>query len=78
VPMELPVYRTVLGPEVELVGANDHLLSELHELISMAERGTLDLTPARVQTVPLDADPVNAVLDALDEYRAPFRTAIVP
>ena len=77
-PMELPVYRTVLGPEVELIGANDHLLSELHELIAMAERGVLDLTPARVQTVPLDADAVNAVLDALDEYRAPFRTAIVP
>jgi 2-desacetyl-2-hydroxyethyl bacteriochlorophyllide A dehydrogenase len=75
--MELPVYRTVLGPEVELVGANDHLLSELHELIAMAQRGALDLGPVDVRSIPLDADPVNAVLDALDNYQAPFRTAIV-
>ena len=77
-PMELPVYRTVLGPEVELIGANDHLLSELHELLAMAQRGALDLTPANVGTVPLEANAVNAVLDALDAYTAPFRTAIVP
>ena len=77
-PMELPVYRTVLGPEVELIGANDHLLSELYELLAMAQRGALDLTPADVRTVPLEASAVNTVLDALDEYKAPFRTAIVP
>ena len=76
--MELPVYRTILGPEVELVGANDHLLSELNDLLAMAERGALDLTPVNVRTIPLDASAVNAVLDALDSYQAPFRTAIVP
>ena len=76
--MQLPVYRTILGPEVELVGANDHLLAELHELIAMAERGALDLGPVDVRTLPHDADAVNAVLDALDAYQAPFRSAIVP
>ena len=75
--MELPVYQTILGPEVELVGANDHLLSELHDLLAMARRGALDLGPVDVRTIPLDAEPVNAVLDALDNYQAPFRTAIV-
>ena len=76
--MELPVYRTILSPEVELVGANDHLLSELHELLGMAQRGALDLGPVDVRTLPLDAAAVNAVLDALDAYQAPFRSAIVP
>ena len=75
--MELPVYRTILGPEVELIGANDHLLSELHALIAMAQRGGLDLGPVDVRSIPLDADAVNSVLDALDNYQAPFRTAIV-
>lgn len=76
--MTLPVYRTVLGPEVELVGANDHLLSELAELMDFAQSGALDLGPAAIGTVPLEADAVNGVLDALSAYQAPFRTVIVP
>lgn len=76
--MTLPVYRTLLGPEVELVGANDHLLSELAELMVFAQSGALDLGPADIGTVPLEAGAVNAVLDALDAYQAPFRTVIVP
>ncbi len=74
----LPVYRTVLGPEVELVGANDHLLSELAELMVFAQSGALDLGPARIGAVALEAGAVNRVLDSLDAYQAPFRTVIVP
>jgi 2-desacetyl-2-hydroxyethyl bacteriochlorophyllide A dehydrogenase len=77
-PMQLPVYRTVLGPETELIGVNDHLITELTELIAMTERGDLDLTIADIRSIPLDAEAVNGVLDALDVYRAPFRTVIAP
>ena len=76
--MTLPVYRTLLGPEVELVVANDHLLSELAELMVFAQTGALDLGPADIGTIPLEADAVNRVLDSLDAYQAPFRTVIAP
>jgi 2-desacetyl-2-hydroxyethyl bacteriochlorophyllide A dehydrogenase len=75
---QVPVYRTVLGPEVELIGANDHLLSELHELFVFAERGTLAFDEVQIERVPLGATEVNAVLDSLDCYTAPFRTVIIP
>lgn len=76
--LALPVYRSILGPETELIGANDHLFSELTELLAFCANGRLDLSPVVVRTVPLDADAVNGVLDELDAYRAPFRTVIVP
>jgi 2-desacetyl-2-hydroxyethyl bacteriochlorophyllide A dehydrogenase len=75
---EIPVYRTILGPEVELVGANDHLLTELHELIRFAQSGALSFQDVAVDAIPLDAHAVNGVLDALDNYAAPFRSVIIP
>ena len=77
-PMELDTYRELLGPEAELIGSNDHLLAELPLLLELARKKALDLTDVVVRTVPLDADAVNGVLDALDTYTAPLRTVIVP
>ncbi|MEK7239053.1 MAG: zinc-binding dehydrogenase [Gemmatimonadota bacterium] len=77
-PLALDTYRHLLGPETELIGANDHLLAELPLLIELARRGALDLGPVVTQSVPLDAAAVNGVLDALDAYRAPLRTVITP
>ncbi|MDH5235106.1 MAG: zinc-binding dehydrogenase [Gemmatimonadota bacterium] len=76
--MEVDSYRELLGPETELIGSNDHLLTELPLLLEFASRGTLDLSDVVVRTVPLDAGVVNAVLDELDAFRAPLRTVIVP
>lgn len=76
--MEVDSYRELLGPETELIGSNDHLLTELPFLLELARRKTLDLSDVVVRTVPLDADVVNGVLDDLDAYRAPLRTVIVP
>ena len=77
-PMALDTYRDLLGKEAELIGANDHLLQELPLLLELARRGSLDLARVVTRTVPLDADAVNGVLDALDRFGAPIRTVIVP
>ena len=78
--INLPVdtYRDLISREAELIGSNDHLLSELYELVEMAEKGILDLTDVVTNTVPLQARDINAVLDALNRYEAPVRTVVVP
>lgn len=78
--IDLPVdtYRDLIGREAELIGSNDHLLSELYELVGMADAGVLDLTDVVTHTVPLQARDINAVLDALDRHQAPVRTVVVP
>jgi D-arabinose 1-dehydrogenase-like Zn-dependent alcohol dehydrogenase len=76
--IELDSYREVQGPEAELIGSSDHLLSELPLLLELARRGKLDLSAAVERTVPLDPGPINAVLDDLDAFRGAVRTVIVP
>ncbi|WP_411281066.1 zinc-binding dehydrogenase [Gemmatimonas sp.] len=71
-------YRDLIGREAELIGSNDHLLSELYELLEMAEKGMLDLADVVTHTVPLQAREINGVLDALDRHEAPARTVVVP
>jgi propanol-preferring alcohol dehydrogenase len=78
VPVPVDTYRDLIGREGELIGSNDHLLSELEELTAMAARGALVLDRVVTQRVPLDAAPINAVLDALEQHRAPARTVVVP
>lgn len=77
-PVTLDSYREVLGKEAEIIGSDDHLLSELHLLLEYARRGILDLSQVVTRTVPLDADAINAVLDGLEHYRAEVRAVIVP
>ena len=78
--IDLPVdtYRDLIGREAELIGSNDHLLSELYELVGMADAGVLDLTDVVTHTVPLQARDINGVLDALDRNQAPVRTVVIP
>jgi threonine dehydrogenase-like Zn-dependent dehydrogenase len=78
IPVPVDTYRDLIGREAELIGSNDHLLSELHELMVYAERGQLDLRDVVTNTVPLEAAAINGVLDALDRYAAPVRTVVVP
>lgn len=78
VPMELDTYRELLGPETELIGANDHLLAEMPLLLELARTKALDLSEVVVRQVPLEAAAVNGVLDELEAYTAPLRTVIVP
>lgn len=77
-PVALDSYHEVLGKEAEIIGSDDHLLSELHMLLEYARRGILDLSQVVTRTVPLEADAVNAVMDSLEQYRADVRAVIVP
>jgi 2-desacetyl-2-hydroxyethyl bacteriochlorophyllide A dehydrogenase len=75
----IDTYRELLGPEAELIGSNDHLLSELSLLIELARRGDLDLSETVSHTISLDAAAVNRALDDLESFGAQgIRTVIVP
>ena len=77
-PLSIDTYRELLGSEVELIGANDHLLQELPSLVEMARRGILDTSRVVTRTVPLDAQAINETLDALERWEAGVRTVVVP
>jgi threonine dehydrogenase-like Zn-dependent dehydrogenase len=77
-PLEIDTYRELLGPEAELIGSNDHLLSELPLLLDLARRGALDLAPVVTKTIPLEAASINATLDDLDRFAGGVRSVVVP
>ena len=77
-PLEIDTYRELLGNEAKIIGSNDHLLQELPLLVEMARRKVLDTSRVVTRTVPLDADAINATLDALEQWSGDVRTVIVP
>ena len=77
-PVTIDTYRELLGNEAEIIGSNDHLLSELPTVIEMARRGVLDTTRVVTRTIPLDAGKINETLDSLERHGAGIRTVIVP
>ncbi|MDQ3705364.1 MAG: zinc-binding dehydrogenase [Chloroflexota bacterium] len=77
-PLEVDTYNDLLGKEAEIIGTNDHLLSELPLLLELARRGKLDLSEAVTRTVPLAAGAINQVMDNLEHFRSDVRTVIVP
>ncbi len=58
-PIEINTYMQVLGKEAEIIGSNDHLLSELPLLVDMARKKILDTSRVVSQVIPLDADKIN-------------------
>jgi threonine dehydrogenase-like Zn-dependent dehydrogenase len=77
-PLEINTYTELLGSEVELIGSNDHRLQELPLLINFARSKMLDTSKIVTRTIALDADEINAALDALENYSSDVRTVIVP
>lgn len=77
-PFEVDSYFDVIGREAEIIGSDDHLMSELPTLIGLARRGILDLSHVVTRTVPLDADAINEVMDNLERFRGDTRAVIVP
>lgn len=75
---EVDSYQEIVGREAEIVGVSDHLLQEFPLLIEFARRGILDLSHVATNTVPLEAGPINAALDALERWGGEVRTIIVP
>ncbi|MCC6501079.1 MAG: zinc-binding dehydrogenase [Anaerolineales bacterium] len=77
-PISINTYAQILGKEAEIIGANDHLLSELPLLVEWARRGVLDTSRVVSQIIPLDADKINQRLDDLEKFTDDVRAVIVP
>jgi len=77
-PLEINTYNDLIGRELELIGSNDHHLHELPLLIEMARKKILDTPRIVTRAVPLEANAVNATLDALEKFSGGVRTVIVP
>jgi propanol-preferring alcohol dehydrogenase len=77
-PFQIDSYTQLLGREAEVIGSSDHLLHEMPLLLELARRGSLDLSRVVTRTVPLEAGPVNEVLDALAGFGGAVRTVITP
>jgi len=77
-PVSIHTYQSLLAAETELMGSNDHLHSEIEELLALAANGRLSLGDGALREVPLEAAAVNAALADLRAYRSPVRTVITP
>ena len=77
-PFQIDSYSQLLGREAEVIGSSDHLLHEMPLLLELARRGSLDLARVVTRTVPLEAGPVNEVMDALAGFGGAVRTVITP
>jgi propanol-preferring alcohol dehydrogenase len=75
-PFSVSPYRNLLGREAEVIGVSDHLVAELRELIGLAARGELDLSPVVTRTVPLEAAAINSALDELERFGGEVRSVI--
>jgi len=62
--LQLSPYSTLIGKEIEIMGVNDHLKSELEELIQYASSGTIDLSRSVTHRVSLDE--VNRGMEILE------------
>jgi 2-desacetyl-2-hydroxyethyl bacteriochlorophyllide A dehydrogenase len=52
--LRISPYSTIIGKEIELVGSNDHLKSELAELIQLVASGRIDLSSSITHRVKLE------------------------
>ena len=77
-PVPLLPYRNLIGGEHELIGSNDHLLTEIHELFDLATRGVLSLGAVVTDVIPLEATAINTALDRLDGFGPGICTVITP
>jgi propanol-preferring alcohol dehydrogenase len=77
-PIEIDTYMQVIGREVEIIGSNDHLLSELPLLVDMVSRKILDTSRVVSKVIPLNADKINQRLDELENFTSDIRAVIVP
>jgi propanol-preferring alcohol dehydrogenase len=77
-PIRVNTYAQVLGKEAEIIGSNDHLLSELPMLVELARRKILDTSRVVSQVIPLDAQKINQRLDDLEKYTSDVRVVIAP
>ena len=77
-PFEIDSYSDLLGREAEVIGCSDHTLHELEILVEYVRQGRLDLGHVVARSVPLEAEAINAAMDALEQFGGEVRTVVVP
>jgi propanol-preferring alcohol dehydrogenase len=77
-PFPLHSFNDLVLREAEILGAADHLASEIEDLFSMVERRAIDLSDVVTATVPLDAAAINEAMDRLQAFDGGVRTVITP
>jgi D-arabinose 1-dehydrogenase-like Zn-dependent alcohol dehydrogenase len=71
-------YTDLINKEGEIIGVSDHLAAELPTLIEFARSGKLRFPQDALRFVDLDAEQINASLDAFQNSIDHIRTVIVP
>jgi len=71
-------YPDMINKEVEIIGVSDHLAVELPSLMEFVLSGKLRFPSGTLRRVDLDANQINAALDALQNSIDHVRTVIVP
>ena len=74
--MSILPYTELINKEVEIIGVSDHLAAELPTLIEFARSGKLHFPPDALRFVDLDAEQINASLDAFQSSVDHIRTVI--
>jgi threonine dehydrogenase-like Zn-dependent dehydrogenase len=74
--MSLSPYKELINKEVEIIGVSDHLAAELPTLIEFACSGKLRFPPDALRLVDLDAEQINASLNAFQNSIDHIRTII--
>jgi threonine dehydrogenase-like Zn-dependent dehydrogenase len=76
--MSISPYRELINKEVEIIGVSDHLAAEIPTLIEFVRTGKLRFPLDALRFVDLDAQQINASLDAFQNSIDHVRTVIVP
>lgn len=71
-------FTDLIRPEAEIMGSNDHLLQEIHDLFDFAVAGKIGFDDVVTGEIPLNADAVNDVMDRMERYGGGVRTVIRP
>jgi D-arabinose 1-dehydrogenase-like Zn-dependent alcohol dehydrogenase len=74
--MSIFPYTELINKEVEIIGVSDHLAAELPTLIEFARSGKLHFPPDALRFVDLEAEQINASLDAFQNSIDHIRTVI--
>ena len=74
--MSILPYTELINREVEIIGVSDHLAADLPTLIEFARSGKLRFPSDALRLVDLDAEQINASLDAFQDSIDHIRTVI--
>jgi len=73
--MRVSPYRTIIGKEMEIIGVDDHLKTEVLELVRLVKTGKLDLSRSVTHRIPLEE--INDGFRILeDESEKPIRVVV--